>query len=186
MNKLLLLIALFLVGCGTTTPSEPKIYIQFSLSESNFQNTPNIRDAVTHAIKAWENTGLIKANLYTQGYLINTIPIYVIDLQNFPLFAEDGVIGLFYNGIIWLDDSIETNWPTPIGGYALAVSIHEIGHALGLPHIIGEDTCIKMPGDIILPTDLEAQHSVMYPRLPFLAEKIGPHEIELLRNKLGL
>ena len=91
---------------------------------------------------------------------IHAIEVHLADLQGISYGMPDELLGLWDSGRsrILLDaDSLENN-----PNQAYSVSLHEIGHMLGVPHVVGFDD-VGNTGFVVLPKGYDAPSFVMYP-----------------------
>ncbi|MCV0439714.1 MAG: hypothetical protein K5880_13895 [Hydrogenophaga sp.] len=114
---------------------------------------------------------------------IGAIEIRMADMQAAPYHLSDNLLGMWqpHRGRILLDaDYLEQN---PEKAYS--VSLHEMGHMFGLPHIIGFSE-MGHTGFIVLPEGHDATNYVMYPRsiVDKPQKSLSPIEIKLARQNL--
>ncbi len=89
------------------------------------------------------------------------IQVHMADLSSSAYGLSDRLLGMWQSSRqrILLDaDSLETR-----PEYAYSTSLHEIGHMLGVPHVVGANDP-GLTGFIILRQEVDAENWVMYPR----------------------
>jgi hypothetical protein len=113
---------------------------------------------------------------------IGSVEVHLADLQSDDYNLPENLLGAWVAGAdkILLDaDSLETY------SRAFSVCLHELGHLLGVPHIVGFED-LGRSGFVILPPGEIATGYVMYPNsvkdLP--QKKLSSIEIDLAYNHL--
>jgi hypothetical protein len=103
----------------------------------------------------------------------NAIYVRFVDISDYSWYAP-GLIGAWR----WTENSIyleaETDFPNEDVFKALA--LHELGHVLGLPHVVNIG---GVTGDIMIDFESIANTYIMYPRLSSMNAKAEPSEIEV-------
>lgn len=90
---------------------------------------------------------------------MDSIEVHMIDLQSDPYNLPNNLLGMWLSdgGKILLDaDFLEND------ARAYSVCLHELGHMLGVPHIISFDE-LGYTGYVVLPPEQDATNFVMYP-----------------------
>lgn len=170
------------------------VSIEFVIDQRQVNQYPVVTDAFMRAVETWAGAVPIRATVYIEnpvGFIwhIEThwrdrpgvIEVLLDDLQSPPYSAEEELIGLWKPEVdrLLLDaDRLEKD-----PALAYAVALHELGHAFGVPHIVGEDKS-ALTGYIVVPIpDDKAQEYVMY---PFKSndkkqDTLSPVEIDIAR-----
>jgi len=141
--------------------------------EKYAEQYPNIHAAVNRAINEWEKRVPIDFSVIMEpkdpkfgvsGFYSFLSPIKIIatDVHD-PAIGFESIptmVGLWdaENGRLLLDDSLEED-----PDVAYAVALHELGHLLGLPHIVSPDEFLTYNGQIVV--EENAEDYVMFPRL---------------------
>jgi len=146
-----------------------KIYKTFVLPQSVSDQYPNINKVFLRALKAWQDVLPIECQIF-HGFTRprGAVSINFCDIhQVYPDTAPE-IIGEFIPSLQLL--LIDTANGDKDDDQTYNVCLHELGHALGLPHIVGKIDQFGNSGliragswDIILPTDLEARECIMFP-----------------------
>lgn len=154
---------------------------------------------VQAAMSEWESKVPVKFTVYIEDpSIINQFgfPVQIFHdrpcIQNILLTniqspelgsMQEGIVGLWdpkENRLLLDGDTVES-----IPNVAFSVALHEIGHMLGVPHIVNlKDRGLS--GMIGLPDDIDATKNVMYPQIVDGADqrKLSELEITLARNFL--
>jgi len=178
-------------------PDTPELadtfYVNFEIIvfQSDIDQYPVTWENLQKAINEWTRHLPIRwiifieddANAFSILGRVGAIEIHMADLQDGPYYLSDNLIGLWVpsKGEILLDaDGLEDN---PERAYS--VSLHELGHMFGVPHIIGFSE-MGHTGFVVLPEGHDATNYVMYPRAVLLhpQKTLSPIEIKLARQNL--
>lgn len=177
------------VEAQTPAVEDIKFYVDFELIvfQSDIETYPVMWRAFTEALYEWSVHIPIRWSVFIQPngkpYLFyekhRAIQIRFAELEEegFP-----GFVGLWFNteNSVLLDVMLEKK-----PAIAYSVSLHELGHMLGVPHVIG----FNDPGHtgyIVLGRDIDATQYVMYPSaIDGVDQKsLSLIEINLARNSL--
>ena len=169
------------------------IAVEFVLYARQKEQYPEIADAFLMALHEWEKHIPIKLSVFTEDPTVinpvygvevwhnrpGIIQVLIVDLNAPPFNYPEGVIGLWdsVNHHIQLDADVLTAHPDA----AYGVSLHELGHVFGVPHIVGEEDH-GISGFIIVPKEVEAEKYVMYP----IYKKDGHHALSVIEINLAI
>lgn len=159
-----------------------KVLYNVYLDSSLFRDYPNIYVSFIQSCAIWERDTPIHINIH-KTLEKNDIIVDFTNLQGPPFYKEKNVIGFYVPQVklLLISDSLENeNWPTNMGRAAVAVGVHELGHAFGLSHIVGPGNKLSEPGDIMLGSDDEAMLYIMYPSIEGFASGVSRLEIKYL------
>lgn len=145
----------------TTLPF--KIKVEFLISDEDILKYPNIAFEYMKAVREWEKhlpmvaeIGSIKKYDENSFLYNNAIKLKIIELNDPEL--PPNYVGIYYGNVIRITAKAEQNKIL-----AYNVSLHEIGHAMGLRHLFGNSTAefySAGTGDFIMNGD--AHLKVMY------------------------
>jgi len=149
----------------------PDFYVRINLKVRLWEvkRYPETWKAMMQALTEWAKHIPVhfKVHVMSMEYpmrLVNRpdiIGVRLIDLQGSEFKMKDKLLGVWIqDGRILLDaDELEE---TP--ERAFSTSLHEIGHMLGVPHVVGWEAKGVYTGWMILPIGVDAENYVMYPR----------------------
>jgi len=162
----------YLVEPQIVSPVSDMFYINMEIAvfEDQIATYPVTWANLEKALEEWARHLPIRWTLYkdtnaifrTLSYRKHVIEIHLADLQSFTYgSSRPDLIGVWYpkyERIVLDADRLETN---PAKAYA--VSLHELGHMLGVPHVVGFDEQ-GLTGYLVLDVGINAQKFVMYPK----------------------
>ena len=143
---------------------EDKFYVNvnFKVYSEQIEHYPATWEKVQAALEEWSNMTPMRYIVFEDiDYIPQSITIHLDDLSSPRWGFPDQYLGMWRpdESTILLDaDFLETD-PTK----AYSVALHEIGHMLGVPHVIGFYE-VGPTGFVILPEGEDAFGYVMYPR----------------------
>lgn len=202
MNKLMALVTWLVVtctACGANPSAGPDVYdiyaemgqglssdfyvrINLKVRAEEIKTYPQTWNAVLAALATWAAQVPVHFIVHVQDGVTTTqvmresISIRLIDLQAPPYRKPTGLLGLWVQTppIIFLDADMLEDGPVA----AVSVVLHELGHMLGVPHVINWNEP-GLTGFIVLPRGEDASASVMYPRAIPGKDQINLSEIEV-------
>jgi len=126
----MLLVALLLACATPELPRWPTNNITYSIDPLNLKGlTPAQTEKTVHkAFMIWESTGAITLEYVTYGHIHVRAKDLEGTLGGFGYPPPDGRIQLDSSDRIWTESLL------------LRIALHEIGHALGLDHILNRNS----------------------------------------------
>ena len=175
----------------STVPDKFYVNVELTVFQDEIDLYPETWKQLQKALSEWSGQIPVRWIVLTEDSSLalsvygrlDAIEIHLADLQGDGYGFPEGLLGLWESnsGSVLIDaDYLENN-----ADQAYSVSLHEIGHMFGVPHIIGFDE-LGYTGYVVLPEGYDATNFVMYPR----ATSKNPQktlswiEIELARNNL--
>ena len=175
------------VGCKTPnikndvliiTPiiQQPKIKIEFITAKDNILKYPKSSWALKQALNEWVQVLPIEVYLYQSNQPSLNNDITKIYLSNFE--ENSHLLGFWSPKENEICFNIQLEKEDPL--LAKQIFVHEIGHFLGLPHIIEDGLTMGKTGDIIV---ADATKYIMF---PFTGEENKCSQLSTLEIKLAL
>jgi hypothetical protein len=174
-------------------PVADTFYVNFEIIvyQEEIDEYPVTWENLQSALAEWSTKLLIRWVILiddlSRGFSIEdrqgAIQIHMGDLQGDGYNLPEKLLGLWQprQGRILLDaDHLETN---PERAYS--VSLHELGHMFGVPHVISFSE-MGYTGFLVLPMGVDATNYVMYPRavVEHPQKQLSPIEIKIARNNV--
>ena len=148
--------------------SNHKIYVEFLVYPEQIERYPILLEVLNRALAEWATYVPITYNVRTENSLIayerrpGIIKVLFEDIQNpgTGLYHYPGILG------IWLSHKdtlmVDADYLEFHPEKAYSVLLHEIGHLLGVPHIVNTDD-MAFSGMIVTGPETDARDLVMYP-----------------------
>ncbi len=188
-------LATFLTPNDVTFSNHSKIYKPLLIPKEISDAHPRIIGQLIKAIHKWESVAPVELHIIYDYWGPRDSTAIVIDIQ--PTLADptgDNLLG-YYNpvtNVLFLNKNMETNLERFSENYLYRTCLHELGHLLGLPHIIGKldddgKETFDYGGcfDIVLSTKKEAKKCIMFPVASNSEEnELSEIEIFWVRNSL--
>jgi hypothetical protein len=181
----------FISPPAADTDQEFSIRIEFVLFTSEIEQYPVVAQAVEEAISAWTVDLPIEAAVFVENKdFTQLFPLLsplsrknVIIVEMVENDLDPSRVGAWFEGsntltlnVAKISDDLDL---------ARAVAMHEIGHALGVPHVINSfQVDGAATGDIVVPAG--AEKMLMFPFLNEHNIDAKPSELELYHAKLAL
>lgn len=170
-----------------------KFYVNFEILffESQISEYPNAYEAFMRAMTEWSLHVPVRWVFLTEptnssfsiSHRVGLISVMFVDMTD-PLFAYGSLIGLWdhEDQRILIDGKKLEDYPDK----AYSVALHEIGHMLGVPHVMSMKDFQGYTGFIVLPENVDAENFVMFPRA--IANKpqqvLSSIEVEIAHHNL--
>lgn len=191
--KYLALVLVLLFGCAQTPAKieykelDYKIVKVLVLNKENCEHYPIIHRCFLDAAKIWAEKLPIHF-VVTYDERISGVRIVFAELSD-PPYNQPTILGGYYKEPIEqivLDKDLEENHDiAAYGPLITSVCVHELGHMLGLPHVVGPSAAMR--DCLEISSDQEAPYYIMYPYVtPNFAQVIQDLELEYLRKNLHL
>jgi hypothetical protein len=199
----MLLVCLAAVACSATllTPDDMELYCHsrvfkpLILPKEIAEKHPRITKQLHKAMQRWELSAPVDFKIF-EGQMgpRGSISVVFNPAVNPFIMMMPGILGL-YNAdahYLFFNEEMEHNEKEFSDDSIYKTCLHELGHVLGLPHIVGKldekgNPSFDFAGsfDIVLPTDEEARKCIMY---PIASDKdqtdLSPVEILWVRHAL--
>jgi len=194
MNKLAVLALVLVAACSAPKNAEPqfvstvhifnkndigyKVRMNFVTFESDVDQHPETNKQFQRALDTWADRLPLEAALFQEGHMTvltllvgtdidvsldpHNIKVRFTNIHAPPYSMPDDNVGAFnhHTKELILDDILEKD-----PDMAYAVSLHELGHVFGLPHIIGQKEFFGMTGNIVLSENMNPKSYLMYPEV---------------------
>jgi predicted Zn-dependent protease len=165
---------------------EYKVRVEFVFSADDVKAYPELFKAFTGAIQEWANVLPIEAVIIVPKDDVSVVDIrndrrgvtMVIFTRNIPSKDKENNLGVWFYSTATINLDLNDIYPNETFDIDLAraVSLHELGHMFGLPHIGNSGDMNIQAGDLIIKSG--AENMMMNPELPADAKSVVISKME--------